>query len=115
MEGGGLEIEVEVAALESGVMGRGMEEAARRIAAFAALSDAVLEMKVSRTREPREAPAEVVRELYAALSDAGFSVRTDVLWDVWGAEPEGEVWVGAGGDGGRLRGYVEGHPAWKAL
>lgn len=111
-EGGSLEIEGKVKALDDESLGRAVEEIMRRISEASALLDAALEMKVVREASPTEVPQEVVSGLIEELSEAGFSVFTDVLWSV--APTKGDVWLGVGEDEG-LAWFLGSHPGWEVV
>ncbi|MGI8541041.1 MAG: hypothetical protein ACR2N0_14920 [Rubrobacteraceae bacterium] len=114
-DAGNLIIEGEVMAFDRGCMGRAVEAVMRRVSEAAALSDAILEMKVERGAEPMVACEEAVRDLTRELSGAGFPVRAEVLWR---PAPGGDVWLGVGGgeDGEKfLRAFIEESTAWRAL
>lgn len=122
-ESGELMVEGEIVAFDLECMGRAMEAVMRRISEAAALSDAVLEMRVAREAEPKSAREADVRGLMRELSEAGFPVRADVLWTPapwtpapWTPAPGGDVWLGIGGDGAEaLRAFVEESTVWRAL
>ncbi len=112
-EAGELMVEGEIMALDPESMGRACEAVMRRISEAAALSDAVLDMRVAREAEPMAACEGAVRDLIRELSGAGFPVRVDVLWT---PAPGGDVWLGVGGAGeGALRAFIEQSAAWRAL
>lgn len=82
----------------------------RRVADAAAVSGAVLEMRVIRQEPPRGAPADLVEALAADLWRAGFGVRFAPCWEPVRA---GGPALGVAGDEERLRGFLGEHPAWK--
>jgi hypothetical protein len=81
----------------------------RRVACVAAVSGAVLEMRVLREAPPRPFPSDLVQALATDLWRAGFSVRLAPCWDPVG--PEGLA-VGARGEEEGLRDFLRDHPRW---
>lgn len=113
-EGGGIEVEGEVMALDAKYMGGAVEAVMRRMSEAAALFDAILETRVARRAEPRAASGEAVASLARDLSDAGLPVCMDILWS---PSPGCDVWLGVGeaGEGAEaLREFIGAHPAWRA-
>lgn len=84
----------------------------RRVVNAAAVSGAVLEMRVLREAPPRSVDPDHVQALAADLWRAGFGVRFAPCWEAVG--PEGMV-LGARGEEEAIREFLGDHPRWGAL
>lgn len=90
-------------------LGGAIKEVMRRVAGAAAVSGAVLEMRVLREAPPRLFPPDLVQALATDLWRAGFPVRLAPCW-----EPVGQAGLalGARGDEEGLRAFLREHPEW---
>lgn len=102
-----LEVRGSVAAVSG--LGGALERIMRRSAEEAAVSGAVLEMRVLREATPRPFPPDLVQALARDLWRAGFPVRFGPCW-----EPVGDAGlaVGAGDGEERLHEFLGEHPFW---
>ena len=109
-EGTSLRLEVEAAGTTRRGLAATLDGVLRAVAAHAALTDAVFEVAVARRQEPRVASRRALEVLASGLSRAGFRVRFAQLE---APAPAADVWVGTGGDEGRLEDFLHSHPLWK--
>lgn len=98
-----------IRALSEGGLAWALDDVMRRVADAAAVSGAVLEMRVLRETPPRCFDPDLVQALAADLWRAGFAVRFAPCWDSVG--PEGLA-LGFRGDEGAIREFLGGHPRW---
>ena len=104
-----MEVRGGIRALSEGGLAWALDDVMRRVADAAAVSGAVLEMRVLRETPPRCADPDLVQALAADLWRAGFAVRFAPCWDSVG--PEGLA-LGFRGDEGAIREFLGGHPRW---
>ena len=90
-------------------LGGAIEGVMRRVAGAAAVSGAVLEMRVLREAPPRPFPPDLVQALATDLWRAGFRVRLAPCW-----EPVGPAGLALGARGGEddVRAFLREHPEW---
>lgn len=86
-----------------------LEGVMRRVADAAAVSGAVLEMRVLREAPPRGFRPDLVQALAADLWRAGFRVRLAPCWDPAGADG---LALGVRGEEEGLREFLREHPRW---
>lgn len=103
------EVSGTIRALTDGDLGAAVEAVMRDIAASAAVSEAVLEIRAVRVASPRTTPPDVLQALALDLWKSGFSVRFAPSWD---PAPEGTVGLGLGGAEEEIRGLLTDHPSW---
>lgn len=101
----------EVRALRAAALAAALEGILRAVTAYAALADAVLEVRAVRFVEPVVYPAPLVERLARDLWDAGLPVS---FGSSWVPVSEGGLAVGGGGSGGEIEGFLRDHPAWRA-
>ena len=89
----------------AGAVGRVM----RGVSDAAAVSGAVLEMRVVRESAPRGFRPDLVQALAVDLWRAGFPVRLGPCWDALGVEG---LALGSGGGEEDLREFLRDHPVW---
>ena len=89
----------------AGAVGRVM----RGVSDDAAVSGAVLEMRVVRESAPRGFRPDLVQALAVDLWRAGFPVRLAPCWDAVGVEG---LALGTGGGEENLRTFLRDHPVW---
>ena len=106
-----LEVRGGIRALTERGLARAQDSVMRRVADAAAVSGAVLEMRVLREAPPRSVDPDHVQALAADLWRAGFAVRFAPCWEVVG--PEGPA-LGVRGGEGAIRGFLGDHPRWGA-
>ena len=104
-----MEVRGGIRALSEGGLAWALDDVMRRVADAAAVSGAVLEMRVLRETPPRCFDPDLVQALAADLWLAGFAVRFAPCWDSVG--PEGLA-LGFRGDEGAIREFLGGHPRW---
>ena len=105
-----LEVRGRILALTANDLAGAMERVMRRVADAAAISGAVLEMRVLREQSPRSAPPDLVEALAVDLWRAGFRVGFAPCWEPAG--PDGLA-LGASGAEKGLRGFLREHPVWR--
>ena len=81
----------------------------RGVSDAAAVSGAVLEMRVVRESAPRGFRPDLVQALAVDLWRAGFPVRLGPCWDALGVEG---LALGSGGGEEDLREFLRDHPVW---
>jgi hypothetical protein len=106
-----LEVSGGIRALTGSSLARVLDDVMRRVADVAAVSGAVLEMRVLREAPPRSVNPDHVQALAADLWRAGFGVRFEPCWEAVG--PDGPV-LGARGNEGAIREFLGDHPRWGA-
>ena len=99
----------EIRALTPSELAVALETALRSVTEVAALTEAMLEVEAARAVPPRVTSARALERLARDLWEAGFSVRFEPSWT---PAPEAEVYLGIGGDGGALEGFLRKHPSW---
>ncbi len=104
-----MEVRGGIRALSESDLAWALDDVMRRVADAAALSGAVLEMRVLREAPPRCVDPDLVQALAADLWRAGFAVRFAPCWDAVG--PEGLA-LGVRGGEGASRAFLGGHPRW---
>lgn len=109
-EGTTLRLESAATATTRRGLGAALDDFLRATAAYAALTDALLEAAVVRRQEPLVASRPAVEGLASCLSHAGFRVRFAPLRV---PAPAADVWIGTGGSRGELEGFLRSHPLWK--
>ena len=102
----------EVRALRVGGLAVALESLLRAVAAHAALTDAVLEVRAVRAVEPIVYPAPLVERLARDLWEAGLEVG---FGPSWVPVPEGGLAVGSGGSEAEIEGFLREHPAWRVV
>ncbi len=104
-----LEVRGGIRALTERGLAGAVERVMRGVSDAAAVSGAVLEMRVLREAPPRGFRPDLVQALAVDLWRAGFPVRLAPCWDAVGSEG---LALGAwGGDEG-LREFLRDHPIW---
>ncbi len=106
-----LEVRGGIRALMEGSLARALDGVMRRVADAAAVSGAVLEMRVLREAPPRSVNPDDVQALAADLWRSGFAVRFEPCWEAVG--PEGPV-LGAQGNEWAIREFLGAHSRWGA-
>ena len=106
-----LEVRGGIRALTERGLARALDDVMRRVADAAAVSGAVLEMRVLREAPPRCVDRDLVQALAADLWRAGFAVRFAPCWEVVGREGPA---LGVRGGEGAIRGFLGDHPRWGA-
>jgi hypothetical protein len=109
-EGAALCFEHETMAETRRGLGAALDAALRTTAAYAARTDALLEVAVVRRHEPRVASRPALEGLARRLSLAGFRVR---FAPSLRSAPAADAWVGTGGTGGEIEDLLRSHPLWK--
>jgi hypothetical protein len=104
-----MEVRGGIRALSEGGLAWALDDVMRRVADAAAVSGAVLEMRVLREAPPRRVDPDLVQALAADLWRAGFAVRFAHCWDAVG--PEGLA-LGFRGEEGAIRKFLGEHPRW---
>ena len=104
-----LEVRGGIAALTGQALGGALERVMRRVSDAAAVSGAVLEMRVLRVAPPRRFRPDLVQALATDLWRAGFGVRLAPCWEP--VVPAGLA-LGVGGEEEGLRGFLRDHPGW---
>jgi len=99
----------EVTALSRPELGAALEALVRGLTAFAALTEATLEVRVVRAVPPRVASPRALEGLARDLWEAGFSVRFEPSWT---PAPPAEAYLGVGG-GEELARFLRSHPWWR--
>lgn len=99
-----------VRALTARSLAGALDRVMRRTADVAAVSGAVLEMRVLREEPPRAVRPDLAQALAMDLWRAGFGVRFAPCWEPVGA---GGPALGARGEEEGLRRFLRDHPAWK--
>lgn len=102
-----LEVSGDIRALTG--LGGALERVMRRVADVAAVSGAVLEMRILREAPPRCASPDLVQALATDLWRAGFRVRLAPCWDPLGHDG---LALGVRGDEEGLREFLRDHPGW---
>jgi hypothetical protein len=105
-----LEVRGAVRALTPDTLGAALERVMRLTADAAAVTGAVLEMRVLREERPKGSRPDVVEALAMDLWRAGFGVRFAPCWEPVG--PDG-ISLGVWGEEDSLREFLSDHPAWK--
>ena len=106
-----LEVRGGIRALTGSSLARALDDVLRRVADAAAVSGAVLEMRVLREAPPRPVKPDHVQALAADLWRAGFGVRFAPCWEAVG--PDRPV-LGARGNEVAIREFLGDHPRWGA-
>ena len=106
-----LEVRGGIRALTESSLAGALDGVMRRVADVAALSGAVLELRLLREAPPRSVDPDHVEALAADLWRAGFGVRFAPCWEAVG--PGGPV-LGARGNEGAIREFLGDHPRWVA-
>jgi hypothetical protein len=104
-----LEVRGGIRALTERGLAGAVERVMRSVSGAAAVSGAVLEMRVMRGASPRGFSPDLVQALAVDLWRAGFPVRLAPCWDAVG--PEGLA-LGARGGDEDLREFLRDHPVW---
>lgn len=104
-----LEVCGSIGALTGRGLGLALERVMRRVADAAAVSGAVLEMRVLRESPPRRFSPDLVQALAVDLWRAGFGVRLAPCWDQVGVDG---LALGARGEEEGLRQFLRDHPGW---
>jgi hypothetical protein len=99
----------EIRAFSPSELGSALEAALRFVTAFAALTEAMVEVGAVRTVPSRVASPQALQELARDLWSAGFPVRFGRSWE---PAAEADVYVGTGE--GELQGFLRSHPSWSA-
>lgn len=107
-----LALRARITGLTSAHIGAALEDTLRSVAAYAALTEAVLEARAVHGPLPRIVPAGLLASLARDLHDAGFTVRfaPSLIPDV--VTPGAGVPLGTRGAEKELREFVDAHPAW---
>ena len=103
------EIMGEILALSATDLGSALETVLRSLTITAALSDAVLETRATRTEDPVATPQSTLQALARDLWDAGFGVTFSPSWM---PVPVGAVGLGVRGAERELDGFLRAHPSW---
>jgi hypothetical protein len=90
-------------------LGGALERVMRRVADAAAVSGAVLEMRVLREAPPRRFRPDLVQALATDLWRAGFGVRLAPCWELVGP---GGLALGIRGEEEGLQEFLRDHPRW---
>jgi hypothetical protein len=98
-----------IRALSEGGLAWALDDVTRRVADAAAISGAVLEMRVLLEAPPRCVDPDLVQALAADLWRAGFAVRFAPCWDAVGSEG---LALGFRGEEGAIREFLGEHPRW---
>jgi len=98
--------------LRVGGLAAALDGLLRAVAAHAALTDAVLEVRAVRAVEPIVYPAPLVERLARDLWEAGFSVN---FGPSWVPVHEDGLAVGSGGSEAEIEGYLRDHAAWRVV
>jgi hypothetical protein len=106
-----LEVGGSIRALTGRDLACALDAVMRRVANAAAVSGAVLEVRVLREAPPRCVDPALAQALAADLWRAGFGVRLAPCWDAVG--PEGLA-LGVRGEEGAIRELLGNHPRWGA-
>ena len=106
-----MEVHGGIMALTEGGLAWALDDVMRRVADAAAVSGAVLEMRVLREAPPRPVNPDHVQALAADLWRAGFGVRFAPCWEAVG--PDRPV-LGARGNEVAIREFLGDHPRWGA-
>ncbi|HET7477989.1 MAG TPA: hypothetical protein VFJ72_00595 [Rubrobacteraceae bacterium] len=109
-EGAARTLRAEIIALTGPALGAALEDALRRIAAHAALTDAVLQVRAVHGLPPRIVPGETLAALARDLYGAGFRV---CFAPMMAPAPGDGVPLGMRGAERELREFVESHPEWE--
>jgi hypothetical protein len=104
-----LEVRGGIMALTERGLAGAVERVMRGFSDAAAVSGAVLEMRVVRESAPRGLRPDLVQALAVDLWRAGFPVRLAPCWDAVGAEG---LALGTGGGDEGLREFLRDHPVW---
>ena len=104
-----LEVRGGIMALTERGLAGAVERVMRSVSDAAAVSGAVLEMRVLREAPPRGFRPDLVQALAVDLWRAGFPVRLAPLWDAVGAEG---LALGSRGEDEGLREFLRDHPLW---
>jgi len=104
-----LEVRGGITALTERGLAGAVERVMRGVSDAAAVSGAVLEMRVVRESAPRGFRPDLVQALAVDLWRAGFPVRLAPCWDAVGAEG---LALGTGGGDEGLREFLRDHPVW---
>jgi hypothetical protein len=104
-----LEVRGGITALTERGLAGAVERVMRVVSDAAAVSGAVLEMRVVRESAPRGFRPDLVQALAVDLWRAGFPVRLAPCWDAVGAEG---LALGTGGGDEGLREFLRDHPVW---
>ena len=104
-----LEVRGGITALTERGLARAVERVMRGVSDAAAVSGAVLEMRVVRESAPRGFRPDLVQALAVNLWRAGFPVRLAPCWDAVGVEG---LALGTGGGDEGLREFLRDHPVW---
>jgi hypothetical protein len=108
-EGFALCFEQEMVAETGRGLGMALDAALRTTAAYAARTDALLELAVVRRHEPRVASRPALEWLASRLSRAGVPLR---FAPSRRPAPAADAWVGAGGSGGEIEDLLRSHSPW---
>lgn len=108
-DGIGFCFEHETTAETRRALGAALDAALRTTAAYAALTDAMLEAAVVRRHEPRIASRRALEELACCLLRAGLRVRFATSRR---PAPAADVWVGTGGAADEIEDLLRSHPLW---
>ena len=106
------EIMGEILALCETDLGSAFETVLRSLTITAALSDAVLETRVTRTASPAATPPSTLQTLARDLWDAGIGVTFAPSWT---QVPFGAVGLGVRGAEKELDGFLRAHPSWRPI
>lgn len=104
-----LEVRGSIRALTGRGLGRALERVMRGVADAAAVSEAVLEMRVLRETPPRGFRPDLVQALATDLWRAGFGVHFAPCWDPVGVDG---LALGIRGQEECVREFLRDHPGW---
>ena len=104
-----LEVRGSIRAMTGRGLAHALDEVMRRVADAAAVSGAVLEMRVLREAPPRSIDPDHVQALATDLWRAGFGVRLAPCWEAVG--PDGPA-LGVLGEEEAVREFLGDHPCW---
>jgi hypothetical protein len=102
----------EILALSATDLGSVLETVLRSLTITAALSDAVLETRATRTEAPVATPSSTLQALARDLWEAGFGVT---FAPSWMPVPVGAVGLGVHGAERELDGFLRAHPSWTPI
>lgn len=103
-------LRAEITGLTRAEIGAALEDALRSVAAYAALTDAILETRAIYGSPPRVVPAAALGSLARDLYDAGFAVRFAPSLT---PTPDAGVPLGMRGAEKELREFLEANSEWE--
>ena len=110
--GATLLLESETRAATRSDLGAALDDALRVTAAYAARTDAILEVAMVRTHEPRAASRQALETLASDLLRAGFRVSFAPSATL---APAADVWVGTRGSGGEIEDFLYALSHWNTI